>query len=239
MISSRVLAILNEIAILFPVFLIIFSFRGFTQALIAKLMGDRTAQQDGFLSLNPLAHMDLFGLCTVLFVYFLIGALFPNPLPSTAFLVVLLLFGARMIIPVPTDERNFKNLKLGGVLTSISGGISNLLLALVIVIIIKALFLFVLPQYVLVSIMGVLTTTLEITILFGLLNLIPLPPFDAGKIWRYILPYSKQYIINWLEEYSLFIFLILFLVPGISDSFFAILSLMSLAIKKFLFGLLM
>lgn len=238
MVSSKIFALLNEIAILFPVFLLVFSFKGFIQALAAKSMGDRTAQECGFLTLNPLAHIDLWGFAVVLVVYFFIGIIFNDPLPRNTFFIILITFGARMRIPIPVDDRNFKRHTLGGVLTSLSGSVANFLLAALCILIIKIFLLTHLPKYALISLMEILTTTVDISVLFGLLNLIPMPPFDNGQILHYILPTSKQHIVSWLEEYSFIIFLIIFFAPGISDSFFAILSLLSLAIKQILFGLL-
>ncbi len=234
MMSPRILALLNQIAILFPVLLVVFTFKGFIQALTAKYMGDDTAEQDGFLTLNPLAHIDLFGLSIVLFGYLIIGFVFTDQLPSNMFFVILVTFGARMIIPVPVEDRNFKNFKLGGIITSLSGSIGNFILAIIAILLFKCLGLFSMPNYILISTMEVITKMLDITILFGILNLIPLPPFDGGRILRYIIPESHQHIVAWLEEYSLFIFLFLFVAPGISDGFFAMLSVASISIKRLL-----
>ncbi len=239
MFSTRVFALINQIAIWFPVFLIIFTFKGFFQALVAKLMGDDTAEKDGFLTLNPLAHIDLLGLFIVLFGYFVINLIFADPLPSNFFFIILVTFGARMIIPVPIDERNFKNFTWGGIVTSLSGSIGNFILALITAILLKCLFFLSLPNYALISLVGIFATMLDIAIIFGLLNLIPLAPFDGGKILHYIVPQSYQYVVSWLEEYSLFIFLVIFFAPGISDVFFAMLSMASASIKGFLLGFLL
>ena len=238
MVNDRILTLLNEIAILFPVFLLIFAVKGFVQAFVAKFMGDKTAQEYGFLTLNPLAHIDLLGLIVVLIVYFVVGTIFTEPLPSNTFFIILVTFGARMIIPIPMDDHNFKHRTLGGICTALSGAMGNFLLAIGCILSIKTLLFFHIPKYALISLIGILTKTIDLCVLFGILNLIPIPPFDNGQILHYILPTSKQNIITWLEEYSFIIFLIIFFVPGISDSFFAILSLLSMAVKKILFSIL-
>ena len=56
MMQQEFLSLLSDIAILFPVFILVFTFRGFFKALVAKLMGDDTPRQEGFLTLNPIAH---------------------------------------------------------------------------------------------------------------------------------------------------------------------------------------
>lgn len=239
MMSSRILALLNQVAILFPVFLVIFTFKGFIQALTAKLMGDKTAEHDGFLTLNPLAHIDLIGLSIVLFGYFIIGIIFTEPLPRNIFFIILVTFGARMIIPVTIDDRNFKRFRLGGIVTSLSGSLGNFVLAIVSILLLKALFFLPLPNYIVLSIMGILTTTMDIALLFGVINLIPIPPFDGGRLLRYILPQSQQHIVAWLEEYSLFIFLILFFAPFVNDAFFAMLSGICIAFKQLFLGFLL
>ena len=57
----------------------------FGHAYVAKVQGDRTAEVAGRLTLNPLAHVDVFGLLMVIFV------------------------GFGYAKPVPTDPRNFKS----------------------------------------------------------------------------------------------------------------------------------
>ena len=83
--QSQVLAALSEVVILLPVFLLLFTWRGFIQALFAKLMGDTTAEEDGFLSINPLAHVDLVGLLTILGVFFIMASFFQAPFPVRCF----------------------------------------------------------------------------------------------------------------------------------------------------------
>ena len=41
---------------------------GYFRALVAKLVGDDTAERQGFLTLNPAVHMDIFGLILLMFL---------------------------------------------------------------------------------------------------------------------------------------------------------------------------
>ena len=61
----------------------------FAHALVANALGDRTAKLGGRLTLNPLAHLDLFGT------------------------LMILLVGFGYAKPVPVSPRNFKNQKVG------------------------------------------------------------------------------------------------------------------------------
>jgi Zn-dependent protease len=79
----------------------------FSHALAADLQGDKTARYNGRLTLNPLAHLELVGLIMILFAP--IG-------------------WAR---PVPINPNNFRNRRVGYVLTVAAGPISNLVLAVI------------------------------------------------------------------------------------------------------------
>jgi Zn-dependent protease len=230
--GQQFLAVLNVIAILFPVFLIIFTFRGFIQATIARLMGDTTAQRNGFLTLNPLAHIDIFGLSFVLLVFFVLGGLLYGTIPQTLLFILIIILGVRWTIPIPIDDQQFKNYRLGGILTSLSGPLSNFFIAFIAIGLLKVVFLMQFPTNITLSLLSIFNTLVYMSLFFGVLDLIPLPPFDGGRLLRYALPYSKQHIIQWLEQYSLIIFLFLFLVPGISDIFLGTIVYVSMMIKN-------
>jgi Zn-dependent protease len=237
MINNTILKSLSEIALMFPIFIIIFTFRGFFQSLAAKLVGDDTAEQDGFLTLNPLAHINIMGLSILLGVLIIIGGLFSGIIPRGILLLILILFGIRLTFPVPVDERNFKHYRIGGIATSLAGFTSSIILSLFSIILMKSIFCLSLPSYVVVTSLEICNGLIDLAILFGIIDLIPLPPFDGGRLLKYMLPTSQQYIISWLEEYSLFIVLFIFFVPGISDIFWGGLSTLSAIIKHLLFSL--
>ena len=237
MLNNKILMLFNDIAILFPVFLLVFTFKGFFQALAAKLMGDDTAQEEGFLTLNPIAHIDIFGLTTTILVFFFVGGLFGDSLPRAILFILLITFGVRWTIPVPIDDRNFKNYRLGGIMTALSGSFGNFVLAAIAIACMKILLALSLPAYASKSLFELIRSTIDLAIIFGVLDLIPLPPFDGGRVLRYALPESKQYIVEWLEQYALFIVLIVFFLPGVSDFFFGTISFLSSLIKRGLFKL--
>ena len=94
-----------QAAIMLPAFLIALTFHEFCHALMATYLGDPTARRAGRLTLNPVAHVDPFGL------------------------LFLVLFRIGWAKPVPFDQRNFKYPKLYSILTALAGPASNLFLA--------------------------------------------------------------------------------------------------------------
>jgi len=200
-------------------------------------MGDTTAEDEGFLTLNPIAHVDIFGLTTMILVFFFVGGLLGDSLPRAILFILLITFGVRWTHQVPINDNNFKNLRRGGILTSLSGSFGLFVLAAFAIGCMKILLAVSLPPYISKSLFELLRSTIDLSIIFGVLDLIPLPPFDGGRVLHYALPASKQYIIEWLEQYALIIVLVVFFLPGVSDFFFGGISFLSSLIKRGLFKL--
>lgn len=225
---------INFIALLFPAFLMVFTFRGFFRALAARWAGDETAYNEGFLTLNPLAHVDLYGMIIVLFVLFFIGGIFPGPATRPLLFVMLILVGVRWSIPVPIDESNFKNYKLGVLSTTLAGPMGCFMLAFLGLLAIHIFPTTMFPDYVFLTILKVFSLMADLAIFWGVIDLLPLPPFDGSRLLPFIFPPSMHDVLAWLEEYSLFIFLFLFFVPGVSDYFFELIRLITSGVYQFL-----
>ena len=98
---------LEEIPLVAAVLLIAFTVHEFSHAFTAYKLGDPTAKKQGRLTLNPMQHLDPLGTLLI----FIVG------------------FGwAR---PVPVNRFHFKNPRLGGILVSLMGPVSNFLLAVI------------------------------------------------------------------------------------------------------------
>ena len=232
MIIDQIMVFLSELAILFPAFLLVFTFRGFFKALIAKLMGDDTAVQEGFFSLNPLAHIDFLGLGIMLLLLVVIASLLVGIFPPGFLFLLFILLGVRWSFPVTIEERNFKNYTLGVIFTSLAGSLGCFFLALIFLYLVSYFPYSYFPGYVVVTLVEVFRAVIELSVFFGVLDLIPIPPFQAGKLLQFILPKSWHHYISVLEEYSLYVFLALFFLPGIRDVFFRFLFLLSVLVKK-------
>src|SRR3990167_3635845 len=123
--NERLLASINIAAIFIPSLIAVLTFRGFFKALIARWMGDDTAYQDGFLTLNPIAHVDMLGLLIIIFVLFIVGGFLPGNFSYVFLLIILIFMGARWSYDIPINENNLKNVRRSMILISLAGFIGN------------------------------------------------------------------------------------------------------------------
>ena len=159
--------------------------------LAAYALGDPTAKSMHRLSLNPLRHIDLLGLLMM----FTVG------------------FGWAK--PVPVDPRFFKKPKQGMALTALAGPASNLLLAILMLLLCKAVVLGPASagRYLLLDFF------LEVSILsigLGVFNLIPIPPLDGSKVLGAFLPDDTYFKLMRYERYGM-LFLLVLSYLGIGD----------------------
>lgn len=158
----------------------------YAHGLVAYKLGDHTAKNQGRLNLNPLTHFDLIG--------------------TTA----LLLTGFGWAKPVPVNPFFFKNRKAGMALTALAGPVSNILLAFVILIVYKILWLFVPVSGAFMSTL-IYAISIMITTNIGLavFNLLPVPPLDGSRVLGYFLSDKAN---NWMYQNERFIMFGLFAV---------------------------
>lgn len=146
----------------------------------AFFLGDPTAKRNHRLSLNPLRHIDWFGLAAMV------------------------LTGVGWAKPVPVNPNYFKRPKVGMAITALAGPVSNLLLALWLLLGVRMMWAS--------ASVGVITFFLDTAILsigLGVFNLIPIPPLDGSKVLAALLP-DKPY--RWLmrhERYGMLIIMLL------------------------------
>lgn len=168
----------------------------------ADQMGDPTARHAGRLTLNPMAHIDLWG--TIL-------------MP-----VMLLLFSGGSFMfayakPVPYNPYNLSNQKWGPALVGFAGPAANLLAAIFFGLLVR----FLEPS----AFSSLLAIIAYANILLMVFNLVPIPPLDGSKILFAVLPDSMDRFKMSLERYG-FIILLFFIfyffqwiVPVISWAF--------------------
>jgi|SaaInlLV_10m_DNA_2_1039722.scaffolds.fasta_scaffold39024_2 Zn-dependent protease len=226
MIQQNIMKVLSGIAILFPAFLLVFTFHGFFKALFATWMGDDTPKRSGFLSLNPLVHIDIVGIIITLSFIFFLGVFLPGTSSRSFLIVFLIILGVRWTNPVPINEGNFKNEKLGVVLTALAGPIGSFVLALLGMYVIAHFPFSLVPQNVTLTVVEIFSSIIQLALFFGVLDLIPIPPFAGGRLLKYALPVSAQGFVSKMEEYSFIILLVLLLVPGVSEAFFGSVSML-------------
>ena len=154
----------------------------------AYALGDRTAATQGRLSLNPLHHIDWFGL------------------------VMLAIFHFGWAKPVSVEMRNFKHPKRDMAITALAGPVSNFLLAAL------SLFLFGFFYRDLYAggfgqfLIRLLQYMAILSISLGLFNLIPIPPLDGSKVLFSFLPDRAYLRLMVLERYGMFLLIALVLI---------------------------
>jgi len=171
----------------------------YAHARAARAQGDYTAEDLGRLTLNPLAHIDLFGTIIV-------------PL------MLLISSGGRVGFgwarPVPVNAFNFKNPRKGVILVSLAGPASNIALATV------AAIVFRLSEPLLAGGMGaafifILETIIFLNLYLAFFNLIPIPPLDGSGVLSALLPleYARKY--ESMSRYGIFVLIGLIVLGGI------------------------
>jgi Zn-dependent protease len=164
---------------------------------VARYFGDMTAHSLGRISLNPIRHIDPIGTIIVPSITMLIGGIF---------------FGWAK--PVPVNFMKLRHPKRDMLWVAAAGPGANLVMALLWAMVIK--FSIAMPQdfalpLALMGAAGILTNTVLMV-----LNLIPLPPLDGGRIAISLLPHDISVKYAQIERYG-FIILIILLITHILD----------------------
>lgn len=157
----------------------------FMHAYTAHRLGDDTARQLGRMTLNPLAHLDLFG----------------------SLLLLLLRFGYGK--PVPVNDSRLRS-PLAISLVSVAGPLTNLALAGLCAIPLRFGGTDILGGVYFTVLQGIV---LYNCLLF-VFNLLPIPPLDGSRVIYGLLPPRQQWSWRSYEQYGPFILLaVLFLLP--------------------------
>jgi Zn-dependent protease len=165
---------------------------------VAKMFGDRTAEMQGRLTLNPIKHIDPVGTVLVPAIMLLLPGNF--------------LFGWAK--PVPVDSRNMRSPRSNMVWVSAAGPAANLVMATL------WAFLMMLSQNLDFGVTSqwigsMAAIGIFINVLLAVFNLLPIPPLDGGQLFINLLPRGPiSTMLEAIAPFGLFIVLGL-LVTGL------------------------
>ena len=186
------LSVFSVLVIIF----VVFPIHECAHGLMAKILGDDTAERQGRLTLNPFAHIDPFG--------------------------ALAMFICRIgwAKPTPVNIRNCTKVKqrTALALTSLAGPLANILLSYILIIIAKIVLVSSVGNVsdVVLYVVMALCYTATINVFLGVFNLIPIPPFDGFNILSSFLPGKAVYFMQKNQQVIYWVFFAL-LIFGALD----------------------
>ena len=191
-----------------PAILIGLTVHEWAHAYAAYRLGDPTARNLGRMTLNPLAHVDIFGF------------------------LMLILVGFGWAKPVPVNPRNFKNYKRDDIIVSLAGIFTNIVVAFLFSFVYVAGIL----KWGLgtnEAFMSIIGSVITINLALAIFNLIPIYPLDGSHVAESLLMHKIPRVFMFLRQYGQIIllgliisgatsFILGYLISGISSGFFSV-----------------
>ncbi len=184
------------VIIIFSIIVLLFStiIHEIAHGTMAYHLGDSTAKDAGRLTLNPIKHLDLVG-SFIVPLFLLIVTLGRGPI----------LMWAK---PVPINPYNFRDQKWGTIKVSLIGPVMNFLLAVIFGLAIRIL-----------DLGGTVALFFGLIVIYnfiwGIFNLIPIPPLDGSWILLRFLPKRFGYLAFFSQQYGLVILLAFIFLGGL------------------------
>ncbi len=181
---------INLLLFVLPAVIIVLTLHEFGHAFAAYKMGDETAKREGRLTLNPLRHIDPFGM------------------------IALILFRFGWGKPIPVDFFALRNLRKGMVVVSLAGPLMNFLTAIILSPLYKLMFKSTVMQAGFSYFIVLIEYIILYSIYLGIFNLIPVPPLDGSKVLFAVSKRPQRFLLdesmNW---YGMIFLIILIAIP--------------------------
>ncbi|TJY62195.1 site-2 protease family protein [Sinimarinibacterium sp. CAU 1509] len=155
---------------------------------VARSLGDRTAESLGRLSLNPLKHIDPVGTVIVPLVLLVLGGF---------------LFGWAK--PVPVNFRNLRNPRRDMAIVAAAGPLSNLLMALAWGLLLRFSISVGDNSGIWIGLSSMAMAGILINLVLAVLNLLPLPPLDGGRVLAGLVSARAALMLDKVEPYGMLI----------------------------------
>ena len=181
-------ALLLYYVLMLPPLIFSLTLHEYAHARVAYYFGDPTAKAMGRLTLNPLKHVDWFGLL----------------------LLIIVKFGWAK--PVPVNPRYFQNPRRDMLWVGLAGPAMNLSLAFASAMILRVIG----PSEGIVPAM--LWYFMEVNTILAIFNLLPIPPLDGSRVLAGLLPEAAAAKLDHLERYAMFLIAGLFLYIQFVDA---------------------
>lgn len=221
--GASVSEILISVLALFLAATIAIVMHEYAHGYVAMKQGDYTAKSAGRLTLNPVAHFDLFGV------------------------LMLLLVGFGWARPVPINPNNFRNYKKGMISVSIAGVLTNIILAGIGLLLLYFLSPFIGHYYVTTPAIIIMLKMLayyfllylvSINLMLAFFNILPIYPLDGFKLLDVFLKPGNKYS-AFMYRYGIYMLLFLLVAGRLFRSlnlwFLDIFGMMANLITRFIF----